>query len=438
MSAEVIALAMVISLLVLLALGLPIAFVTGGIGVVVMGLLFGPNFFISAVTSILSTGSNIIYAAVPLFILMGAILESSGIAEDLYAALHAWLGSLRGGLAMGTVIICCIFAAMVGIAGAEIAIMGLIALPNMLKYKYDKRIAMGTILAAGTLGQLIPPSLNFIAYGAEAGISVGTLFQGGLPAGLILAILFIIYISIRSFFQKDLCPTVPPEERSNLMEKVILLKGLILPGILIICVIGSIFAGIATPSEAAAVGVVGAALSALINRRFTKGMVKNALITTLRVNCMIMWVIFGAKCYSLALIASGGMHFLQNSFLSFATTLASYPALASMLATLLILGCFLDPVTIIIITVPIFAPIVKTFGFDPVWFGVLFCVSLQVGYITPPFGFSLFYLKGVTPKNISLMDIYLSSTPFVFIEVIGIIIMMMFPCTITWILTLGR
>jgi tripartite ATP-independent transporter DctM subunit len=438
MSPETIVVFMIGSLLLLLSLGLPLAFLTGSIGTVVLWFLFGHSFFISMITTILGSSTNILYAAVPLFILMGAILESSGIAEDLFAALHAWLGVIRGGLAMGTVIICCIFAAMVGIAGAEIVIMGIIALPNMLKYNYDKRIALGTILAGGTLGQLIPPSLLFIAYGAEAGVSVGGLFKGGVPAGLILSGLFILYIAIRAGLQKDLCPTIPKEERLGLYEKFVLLRGLILPALLIVFVLGSIFTGIATPSEAAAVGVVGAVISAIVNRRFDGMMVKNALVTTLKVNCMIMWVIFGAKCFSLALAASGGIQVLQTVFLGMAETLGAYGIIALMLFTVFILGLFLEPITIIIVTVPIFDPLLKALALDPLWFGIVYVVTLQLGYITPPFGYSLFYLKGVAPPDIDLLDIYKSVTPFVFLEILGLLIMIKYPQTVTWILQFGR
>lgn len=433
MGPETIAAVMIVSMLLLLALGLPLAFITGGIGVVILGFLFGPSVFISVLSTTLTTSTNLLYAAVPLFILMGAILESSGIAEDLFAALNAWLGGIRGGLGMGTVIICCIFAAMVGIAGAEIVIMGIIALPAMLKYKYNQRLAMGTILAGGTLGQLIPPSVLFIAYGAEAGVSVGALFKGGVPAGLILAGLFILYIGIRAHIQKGLCPAVPVEERLGLKAKFTALKGLILPALLIVFVLGSIFTGIATPSEAAGVGVIGTVISAIVHRRFNTGMVKNALATTLRVNCMIMWVIFGAKTFALALVSSGGMKVLQNAFLTLAEGLNPAGVLALMFGTLFLLGLFLEPITIIILTVQIFSPLIKALAVNPMWFGVVYVVTLQLGYITPPFGYSLFYLKGVAPPSIDLAEIYRSVTPFVFLELLGIYLMCAFPQLITWI-----
>ncbi|MCB2189476.1 MAG: TRAP transporter large permease subunit [Deltaproteobacteria bacterium] len=431
MSPEVILIVMIGSLLGLLALGLPLAFLTGGIGSLVLLFLFGPSFFISVVTSILGTSSNLLYAAVPVFIFMGTILESSGIAEDLYAALHAWLGGVRGGLAMGTVVICCIFAAMVGVAGASIVIIGLIALPNMLKYKYDKNIAMGTILAGGTLGQLIPPSLLFIAYGVEAGVSIGDLFKGGVPAGLILGFLFIVYIFLRASLDKSLCPVVPPGERPSLRQKVALLKNLVLPGLLIMFVLGSIFTGIATPSEAASVGVIGALVSAAINRRLSLALLKKSVMSTMGISGMILWLIFGAKCYSLALIASGGMHLLQGLFSQLSNSMSLYPTLGAMLLAVFAMGFFLDPVTIIVITVPIFTPIIKAFNVDPIWFGVVYVVALQLSYITPPFGYSLFYLKGVTPPGISLSDIFASVWWFVLLNLIGLLLMIIMPWLIT-------
>lgn len=430
MSPEIILILMIGGLLALLALGLPLAFLTGGIGSLVLLLLFGPSFFVSVISSMLGTSSNILYAAVPVFIFMGTILEGSGIAEDLYAALHAWFGGVRGGLAMGTVVICCIFAAMVGVAGASIVIIGLIALPNMLKYNYDKNIAMGTILAGGTLGQLIPPSLLFIAYGVEAGVPIGDLFKGGVPAGLILGALFIIYIFIRASLNKDLCPVVPPEDRPSLKEKLALLKNLVLPGLLILFVLGSIFAGIATPSEAASVGVVGALVSALVNRRLDFKLIKRSVISTVGISGMILWLIFGAKCYSLALIASGGMHLLQGVFGELSHAMSAYPTLGLMLVSVFAMGFFLDPVTIIVITVPIFTPIIKAFQIDPIWFGVVYVVALQLSYITPPFGYSLFYLKGVTPPGITLGDIFASVWWFVLLNLIGLLLMIAWPALI--------
>jgi tripartite ATP-independent transporter DctM subunit len=432
MSPEVLLIILASSLILLLATGLPLTFITGGIGVSLLTLLFGFDFLTSVITNTLKSNSNFLLVSIPLFVLMGSILESSGIAEDLYSALYAWVGGVRGGLAMGTVVICAIFAAMVGVAGAEIVVMGLVALPNMFKYKYDKNIVLGTICAAGSLGPLIPPSVLFIIYGAEAGVSIGSLFKGGLPAGIILAVLYIFYIGIRSHFQKNLCPAVPPEDRPGLREKISAIKALAMPALLIFIVLGSIFTGAATPSEAASVGAVGSALCAWAKGRFSWNMVKKAMVTTLRTNCMVMWVITGAKCYATVMIAGGGMEVVQKLMLAMALT--PFGTLTLMMAILFVLGCFLDTITILIICVSIFNPIAKALGFDPVWFGVLFVTNLLLGYITPPFGYSLFYLKGVSPPEITLAHIYYSVLPFVLIEIVGIFIMMCFPGLILWII----
>ena len=434
MDPVIVIIVMFFSLLGLLALGLPLAFLTGGIGTAVILFLFGPDFYMSVVTSILSTSTSILYAAIPVFIFMGAILQESGIAEKLFGALQAWAGGIRGGLAMGTVVICCIFAAMVGVAGASVVIIGLIALPNMFKYKYDKNIVLGTILAGGTLGQLIPPSLLFIAYGVEAGVSVSDLFLGGIPAGLILGGLFILYIFIRANLNPEMCPIVPLEDRPDLKEKVAHLKSVVLPSLLITFVLGSIFSGIATPSEAAAVGVLGAIITAGMNGKLSVNMLKKSIISSFGISGMILWLVFGAKCYSLALISSGAMQTLQQMFIDLSQSLSLYPTLFLMFGIIFILGFILEPITIIIITIPVFIPVVKLFNIDPVWFGVVYVVFLQLSYITPPFGYSLFYLKGVTPPEISLSDIYASVGWFVILEIIGVGLMIAFPVLITFIL----
>lgn len=432
MSAEGIIILLFTSLIILLVLGLPVAFITGGTGVILLTWFWGFDFLASVISTTLKVNSNFLLVGIPLFILMGSILESSGIAEDLFTALHAWVGGIRGGLAMGTIVICAIIAAIVGTAGAEIVIMGLVALPNMLKYKYDKRMVLGTICAGGSLGPLIPPSVLFIFYGAEAAISIGSLFKGGLPAGLILTALYILYIGLRSFFQKNLCPIVPREDRPALRVKLVLLKSLILPAGLIFLVLGSIFTGAATPSEAAGVGAVGSAVCAFVKGRFNWKMLRRAIDTTLRSTCMVMWVMTGAKCYSAVMIAGGGIEYLGDLMLSLQFSPFGY--LVLMMSILFVLGMFMDNITIMIITMPIFLPVVKILAFDPIWFGVLFVTNMILGYITPPFGYSLFYLKSVAPPEITLEDIYISVIPFILVQIVGIYIMMRFPFLITWII----
>lgn len=434
MSPEILILLLILSLFVGLVLGLPLAFITGGAGILFMLLLDGPKATLSVVLLTLARTSNFILLAVPLFILMGVILERSGIAEDLYSAFRAWIGGIRGGLAMATSAICTIFGAMVGIAGAEVVTMGLIALPSMLKAKYDKRISLGVISAGGTLGQLIPPSVLMIIYGLAAGVSVGKLFAGGIIAGLLLSALFITYIGVRSSIQKELCPKIITEERISLKEKVRLLRGLALPMLIIIMVLGSIFAGIATPSEAAAVGALGAVISAVIRRKFNWQLLKSAVLGTLRVNGMVMWVLIGASAFATMFARLGGVELLRNFLFMF--PFGDWGVIIGTMLIVFILGMFLDPIMIIILIVPIVGPLISDLGFNPIWFGILFAVNLQMSFITPPFGYSLFYLKGVVPPDINIGDIYRSVWPFVTMQIIGLILLMIFPKPLLWFIDL--
>lgn len=430
MSLEVIAFIMFGLLVVALFSGLPLAFAVGGAGVICLFWLWQPNAASIIVLVAQNKCSDFVLLAVPLFIFMAMILERTGIPEDLYSSLYAWTSGLRGGLAMGTVVVGALMAAMVGIVGAEVVTLGIIALPGMLMYKYDKRVAVGTCLAAGTLGQLIPPSILFIVYGAEAGLSVGKLFMGGFPAGLILAGLFILYIGIRSFFQKELCPVVPPEDRPSFRRKLATLPYLLPPLALIVAVLGSIYAGIATPTEAASVGAVGAFLIALAHRRISWRVMKEAATRAFATTGMVMWIIIGASCFTVVFTALGGTEFIKQTIAGLA--LGRWGVFAIMMFILLILGCFLDPVCIILLTVPVFSPLLTVYQFDPLWFGIVYVTNLQMSYITPPFGFSLFYMKGVAPPEITIGDIYRSVWPFILLQITGIVIMAIFPEAILW------
>ncbi len=430
MSLEVMAFIMFGLLVVALFSGLPLAFAVGGAGVICLFWLWQPAAASIIVLVAQNKCSDFVLLAVPLFIFMAMILERTGIPEDLYRGLYAWTSGLRGGLAMGTVVVGALMAAMVGIVGAEVVTLGIIALPGMLMYKYDKRVAVGTCLAAGTLGQLIPPSILFIVYGAEAGLSVGKLFMGGFPAGLILASLFILYIGIRSFFQKELCPVVPPKDRPSFRRKLATLPYLLPPLALIVAVLGSIYTGIATPTEAASVGAVGAFIIALAHRRMSWGVMKEAATRAFATTGMVMWIIIGASCFTVVFTALGGTEFIKQTIEGLA--LGRWGVFAIMMFILLILGCFLDPVCIILLTVPVFTPLLTMYQFDPLWFGIVYVTNLQMSYITPPFGFSLFYMKGVAPPEITIGDIYRSVWPFVLLQITGIVIMAIFPEAILW------
>lgn len=430
MSPDILVTLLILSLFVGLLLGVPLAFLTGGIGVLFILLIDGHPATLTVVLLTLDRASNFILLAIPLFIFMGVTMEKSGIAEDLYDAFRVWLGSVRGGLGMATTLICTIFGAMVGIAGAAVVSMGLIALPNMLKYKYDKRIALGIIAAGGTLGQIIPPSVLMVIYGLAAGVSIGKLFAGGIVAGLLLSALFITYIGIRSSIQKDLCPRIVIEEKIPLKDKFRPLVHLVLPAFIVILVLGSIFLGIAAPSEAAAVGCFGAVLSALVRRRLNWQVIRSAALSTIRVNGMVMWVIFGATCFGTVFARVGGPEILRSIFS--ALPFGDWSVIIGTMLIVFILGMFLDPNMIIIIVVPIVVPTVASLGFDPIWFGILFAINLQMSFITPPFGYSLFYLKGVAPPGISIADIYISVWPFVALQATGMIILMIFPQPVLW------
>lgn len=416
--------------IILIALGLPMAFALGSIGIVAGFLFIGPGVLNLAASSTYSVMLNILLIALPLFIFLASILEKSGIAEALYTAMHQWFGPLRGGLAMATVLICTIIAAMSGVSTAGVVTMGLIALPIMLKKGYNKSIAIGPILAGGVLGILIPPSVSFIIYGMITKTSIGRLFAGGLIPGLILATEYIAYIGIRCFLQPRLGPSLPKEERLPVKQKIVLSRGLILPILVILSILGSIFAGVASPTEAAAVGALGALVSAAINRRLTWKVVKEAAYSTITVTGLVMWILFGAYCFSTVFIATGGPQVIEQFVLGL--QVAPMVIILMMMISYFILGCFMDEVTIMLLTIPIYMPILLALGFDKVWFGVLFVVNMQMAYLTPPFGYTLFYMRGVAPPEVSLTDIYRSIIPFVCLQWIGVLLVMFFPQLALW------
>ncbi len=431
MSVELIALGMFGLLIVLLLAGVPLAFVGGGVAALFIVYLWGVDGFYLIVSHVFDTMDNYALVAVPMFIFMANMLERSGVGDALFKAIHVWTGPLRGSLAVATVIACMIIAAMVGIVGAGVVMMGLIALPAMLKRKYSKSMALGPILAGGTLGQLIPPSVIFIIYALVAGVSIGKLFMGGLVAGVLLGGLYITYILIRCYFQPHLGPPMPKEERMMpLPQKLAYLRGLILPGLLMTAVLGSIFLGMATPTEAAGVGALGALISAAVHRQLSWENVKYALFVTTRTTCMIAWIFFGVKAFSAVFILAGAGKMVENMIIGL--PLGPWGILISMQVFYLIMGVPMDWLGCLMITGPIFIPIIRELGFDAVWFGVLFNVNMQIAYLSPPVGSSMYYLKGVAPPGITMGDIFRSVLPFVGLQLIGLILIMAFPRIVMW------
>jgi len=411
-------------LVVLLLTGMPLAFVTllvalvfalGGYGSMAVGLI---------TSRIYTFVNSFIFVSVPMFVLMAAMLDRSGVARDLFDALKLIGGRIRGGVAVQTIFVSVILAAMSGIIGGEIVLLGLIALPQMLRQGYNRKLAIGVICAGGSLGAMIPPSIVLIMYGLTANVSIGDLFTASFVPGLMLATFYVIYVLITSYFVDGTAPE-PEVEHIPTAEKIRLLKGLILPIMVVVFVLGSIYAGIASVTEASAVGVAGVALSAILRREFTWVFLRDSAMQTLATVGMIVWIGIGATALVGVYNLMGGIHFVGGLL----TGISDNPIviILVMMAILFVLGAFLDWVGIALLTMPIFVPIVKQLGLDPVWFGVLFCMNMQISFLSPPFGPAAFYLKSVAPADISLGEIFRALLPFIGLQVLAVVIMIMFP-----------
>ncbi len=430
MSIEILTLLFFGSLLIFLLLGLPLTFVLGGVSIVFLYFTSDIGMMYMIAMQAWNAMNKFVLVAIPLFIFMAMILEKSGTAEDLYEMMYVWFGSLRGGLAIGTVGICAIFSAMCGISGAAVVSMGAIALPSMLKYKYDKLIAVGCINSGGGWGILIPPSIIMILYAIITGESVGRLFAGGVFPGLLLFVLVSLYIGIRCYFQPHLGPPIPPEERGDWGRRLRTLKAVILPSMIVVMVLGSIVFGIATPTEAAGVGVLGALISGLVYRQLNISLLGAAALRTFRLTGMIVWILFGAYCFTAAYHGMGAPKLIEDLMAYIPG--GPWGTIIFMQAIIFLLAMVLDPAGIMMICVPIFVPVVESMGFDPIWFGILFIINMEIGYMTPPFGFNLFYMKGIVPPSITMIDIYRSVIPFTIVEIVGLVIVMVFPQIVLW------
>ncbi|MEO1019486.1 MAG: TRAP transporter large permease subunit [Pseudomonadota bacterium] len=418
------------SLIVLLMAGLPLAFVTGGLACVFLFLVGDAQMLNIVPSRIFPLMTNYQLSAIPLFIFMAAMLERAGIIQDMFDVIYKLLGGIRGGLASATIVASTLLAAMVGVIGAAVVTMGIIALPAMLRRQYDPKIAMGAIMAGGTLGILIPPSILAIIYAVVAEQSVGELFIGSVIPGLMLSGLYILYISLRCWLQPSLGPALPVDERISSAEKLLLLREMIAPILLIALVLGVIFTGVATPVEAAGIGTFGSFMVAALHRRLSWPTVREACLTTLKASSMVLWIIFGATVFVGLYVVEGGQRFVADTLA--ATGLGPWGILIVMQIILIALGMFLDWVGILLLCVPIFVPIIKELGFDPLWFGVLYLVNMQMSFLSPPFGYALFYLRGVAPPEIPMSDIFRAALPFLGLQLVGLVLCMVFPGLITW------
>ncbi len=415
----------------ILLTGLPLAFATGAVAVVFALGLFGWPGLTLVVSRVFTLMGNYVLVSVPLFVFMACVLERAGIAEAIFRAAHVWAGRMRGGLAVAVIISCALMATMVGVIGAEIVTMGVVALPAMLSRGYKKELALGCICAGGGLATLIPPSVVFIMYGLTAGVSIGELYAAGVVPGLMLAAMYIAYIVIRCHYRPDLAPAASDAELAiTLREKIGLLRELVVPALVAFGVLGSLYLGWATPTEAAGVGVLGAVLAMWWNGKLTWAKLRLAAEDTAKVTVMLYWLFFGSSALIGVYTLAGGTKLVQDVM----TSLPVGPiGVVIMIQVIwIVLGCFIDWIGILLLTAPIFVPVVVALGFDPVWMGVLFCMNMQISYISPPFGPAAFYLKGVTPAGISLSDIFRSIWPYLGLQLVALGLVIAFPQIALW------
>jgi tripartite ATP-independent transporter DctM subunit len=415
---------LIVGLLALISIGVPMGFASGFMGAVLVFLYIGEHalgILLSRYYSLVVTYS---FLSVPLFIFMASLLERSNIARDLYDALNAWLRKTRGGVGVVTAIMATIMAAMSGIIGGEIVLLGLIALPQMLRLKYDQDMSIGIICASGSLGTMIPPSIVLIIYGLTTETSITMLFQEAIVPGLMISSLIIIYILIRTRLQPHLAP-LSEEPPLTLKEKISYLPGLLPPIGIVIIVLGSIYSGITGITEAAGMGVVATLIIIFARKELTIFLFKDALTRTFKASGTILTITFGATVLAGAYSLAGGPKYVAETILAY--DLKPMYLIFMMQLMFLVMGAFMDWVGIVLLAMPVFLPIVLALGFDPIWFGILFCVNMQVSFLSPPFGPAAFYLKSVAPPHISLTDIFRGFAPFIVIQLIVLACVMFFP-----------
>ena len=424
---------MFLVLTILLMLGFPVAFTLLGTSLVFGLIGFGWDFFNLLPLRIWGVITNFTLLAVPLFVFMGVTLERSGIAEDLLETMALVFGRMRGGLAVSVVIVGMLLGASTGIVGATVVTMGLLSLPTMLKRGYKPELATGTISASGTLGQIIPPSIVLVLLGDIIGVSVGDLFMGAVIPGMLLVGLYVLYIIVYAWIKPEDAPLISDEEWTRIKAQGLwkrVVKALLPPLVLIVAVLGSIFAGIASPTEAAAVGASGALVLTIANKRFDLKMLRQVMASTTMLTSMVFIILVGAGAFGLVFRGLGGDHMIRSYIGHLAY--GKWAILAIIMGLIFVIGFFLDFIEITFIHIPVLAPIMKGFGFDPLWFAVLFALNLQTSFMTPPFGFSLFYLKGVSPPQIKTGHIYKGIIPFVILQLVGLLLVVFFPELATW------
>jgi tripartite ATP-independent transporter DctM subunit len=428
---EIWALVMFAVLVVFLLLGYPVALTLGSVALL-FGLIFlDLNFFSLLPLRIWGIVTNFTLLAVPLFVFMGVLLEKSGLAEELLETMGKLFGRLRGGLAVSIIVVGALLAATTGVVGATVVTMGIIALPAMLKYGYKPELATGTIASAGTLGQIIPPSIILVLLGDVIGVPVGRLFMGAVAPGFLLVLLFIIYVLVIAWLKPDFAPSLNAKNSDeSSVNFLVVIKSLIPPLFLVFAVLGSIFFGVASPTESAAFGALGAIVLAAIHRKLTYENLTDAMQHTTRLTSMVFLILIGATAFGLVFRGMGGDTLVHDIMTSLPGEKWGFLAVSMLL--IFLLGFFLDFLEICFIVVPILAPIAQHLGIDLLWFAVLIAVNLQTSFLTPPFGFSLFYLKAAAPKEVTINQIYRGIVPFVIIQVVAISLLTVYPQFALW------
>ncbi|PWW48934.1 TRAP transporter large permease [Melaminivora alkalimesophila] len=426
MSPELLTMGMFGTLVALIMLGVSLSYALGGVAVVFTLILHGPDGLFPMVAAVFETMWSILLAAIPLFVFMGVALARSQVSRDLYQAFYVWSGRVNGGLLLGTTGFAAVLSAMTGSCAASTLTTGMVGMPSMEKRGYNRQFVLGTIGAAGTLGILIPPSITLIVIGMTTGLSVGKLFMGGLVSGLIILAVILAYVALRARLDPSSAPGAPVG--ATWKEKVLALKAVIPPLGIIVVVLASIFLGLATPTEASAVGALAVTVAIAARGEVTREFIRDVTYTTASTTGMAIWIVFGATAFVSVYSGAGGIKFMQD-FL-FALDLGPWALIVFMQLIALVLGMFLDPIGIILMALPVFYPMVVKLGFDPLWFCVIFQVNLCIGYITPPFGYNIFYLKSLSPET-SIYTIYRSLFPFVFLMLACGAVFLAFPSILT-------
>jgi tripartite ATP-independent transporter DctM subunit len=439
MSIEFLTVAMFATLILAITLGHPLAYTLAAVatlfGLIDNGFSF-PMLFEMFVNNAWGLMNNYTLVAIPLFILMAQILDRSKVSDALFEALYVVLGGIKGGLGLAVVVVCTVFAATTGIIGASVVAMGLLATPTLIKKGYQKELTAGIICAAGTLGILIPPSIMMVVYGGLTGMketSVGNLFAGAIFPGLILAALYFAYILIRCNINPTLGPPISKDDAATYtagQKWAMTLKSLVPPLVLILAVMGTILAGVATPTEAAGLGALGSILLAFFNRKLNFTVLKESAYATLKTTSMVMMLFIGGKLFSTVFLSMGGGDVVADLLVG--SGMDRWLVLFVMMGIVFLMGMFIDWAAILLVTVPIFLPIAIELGFDPLWFSLLLCVNLQTSFLTPPFGYALFYFKGVAPEGYTMGHVYRGIMPFVLLQVISMVILCLFPGIVTW------